>query len=107
MNSFWQDVKITVRLYVRKPLFTIVVLAVLGLAIGVNSAIFTVVNAVLLRPLEYPRASELVRVFQMATDTQARRPGVQFVDGLNSPSRGYAVRESVPAPAWDNKCGAE
>jgi hypothetical protein len=41
MNSFWQDVKIAVRLYVRKPLFTIVVLAVLGLAIGVNSAIFT------------------------------------------------------------------
>ena len=74
MNSFWQDVKIAVRLYVRKPLFTIVVLAVLGLAIGVNSAIFTVVNAVLLRPLEYPRASELVRVFQVATDTQARRP---------------------------------
>ena len=49
-----QDVRIAVRGYLAKPLFTIVVLSILGLAIGANSAIFTVVNAVLLRPLDYP-----------------------------------------------------
>ena len=74
MHSLWQDVRVAVRLYIRKPLFTIVVLVILGLAIGVNSAIFSVVNAVLLRPLEYPRASELVAVVQVATDTQSPRP---------------------------------
>jgi putative ABC transport system permease protein len=74
MHSIWQDVKVAVRLYARKPLFTIVVLVILGLAIGVNSAIFSVVNAVLLRPLEYPRASELVAVVQVTTDTQSPRP---------------------------------
>ena len=42
-----QDIRIAVRGYLAKPLFTIVVLSILGLAIGANSAIFTVVNAVL------------------------------------------------------------
>src|SRR4249920_2492250 len=62
MSSFLQDVRIAVRGYLAKPLFTIVVLTILGLTIGANAAIFTVVNAVLLRPLDYPRASELVSV---------------------------------------------
>ena len=64
MSSFMQDVRIAIRGYVAKPLFTIVVLSILGLAIGANTAIFTVVNAVLLRPLEYPRASALVSISQ-------------------------------------------
>src|SRR5947199_155560 len=57
-----QDIRIAVRGYLAKPLFTIVVLSILGLAIGANSAIFTVVNAVLLRPLDYPDGSALVSV---------------------------------------------
>src|SRR5258706_7486246 len=73
MNSLWQDVRIAVRGYVKKPLFTLVVLAILGLGIGANSAIFTVVNAILLRPLEYPRASELIRASQINRDTGRRR----------------------------------
>ena len=54
MSSIWQDVRVAVRLYLKTPLFTVVVLVILALAIGVNSAIFSVVNAVLLRPLPYP-----------------------------------------------------
>ena len=73
MSSFLQDVRIAVRGYLAKPLFTIVVLSILGLAIGANSAIFSVVNAVLLRPLEYPRASELVSVAERDRTTQRRR----------------------------------
>jgi putative ABC transport system permease protein len=64
MSSFLQDVRIAVRGYLAKPLFTIVVLSILGLTIGANAAIFTVVNAVLLRPLDYPRAFALVSVLQ-------------------------------------------
>jgi putative ABC transport system permease protein len=64
MSSFLQDVRIAIRGYLAKPLFTIVVLSILGLAIGANSAIFTVVNAVLLRPLDYPQASALVSISQ-------------------------------------------
>ena len=73
MSSFLQDVRIAVRGYLAKPLFTIVVLSILGLAIGANSAIFSVVNSVLLRPLEYPGASELVSVAERDRTTQRRR----------------------------------
>jgi len=62
MSSFLQDVRIAIRGYLAKRLFTIVVLSILGLTIGANAAIFTVVNAVLLRPLDYPRSAELVSV---------------------------------------------
>jgi hypothetical protein len=62
-----------VRGYLAKPLFTIVVLAILALAIGANSALFTAVNAVLLRPLDYPNASALVSVSQRDRVTQRRR----------------------------------
>jgi putative ABC transport system permease protein len=73
MSSFLQDVRIAVRGHLAKPLFTIVVLSILGLAIGANSAIFSVVNTVLLRPLEYRRASELVSVAERDRTTQRRR----------------------------------
>ena len=73
MSSIWQDVRVAVRGYVKQPLFTIVVLTILGLGIGANSAIFSIVYAVLLRPLDYPRASELVVVSQRHQETGQRR----------------------------------
>src|SRR4029077_9277336 len=73
MSTFLQDVRIAVRGYLARPLFTIVIVAILSLAIGANSAIFTVVNAVLLRPLDYPNASALVSVSQRDRVTQRRR----------------------------------
>jgi putative ABC transport system permease protein len=73
MSSFLQDVRIAVRGYLAQPLFTIVVLSILGLAIGANSAIFSVINAVLLRPLDYPRASALVHISQRDRTTQRQR----------------------------------
>jgi putative ABC transport system permease protein len=73
MNSVLLDVRVAIRGYLAKPLFTIVILTTLAVAIGANSAIFTVVNAVLLRPLEYPTASALVNISQRDRVTQRRR----------------------------------
>src|SRR5213079_72985 len=73
MSALIQDLRIAVRGYLMNPLFTAVVVTILALAIGANSAIFTVVNAVLLRPLPYPHASSLVGAFQVNRDAQ-RRP---------------------------------
>ena len=73
MNSLRQDVRIAIRGYVRKPLFTVVVLAILGLGIGATSAIFSIVDTVLLRPLDYPQAADLVGAYQVRRDTGDRR----------------------------------
>ncbi|TDI23615.1 MAG: ABC transporter permease [Acidobacteria bacterium] len=62
MDSFLQDVRHSLRVLVKSPGFTAVALATLTLGIGVTTAVFSVVNAALLRPLPYPDAERLVRV---------------------------------------------
>jgi len=63
MGTFIQDVKIAFRLMVKNPAFSIVVVLTLALGIGANTAIFSVVNAVLLRPLGYKDSASLVNVW--------------------------------------------
>ena len=63
MGGFWQDLKYGVRVLIKTPLFTIVAVFVIALGIGANTAIFSVVNAVLLRPLHFESPEQLVRVF--------------------------------------------
>jgi len=64
MTSFWQDVRFGIRMLAKNPGFTLVAILTLGLGIGANTALFSVVNGVLLNPLPFPHPEQLVRLHE-------------------------------------------
>src|SRR4029079_12347859 len=92
MYDLIRDVRHAARRLLRTPAFTIATLLTLALGIGANTAIFSVVDSVLLKPLPYPEPDRLIGLWQTA-------PGVDIKDLPASIADYVTYREESRTPA--------
>jgi len=96
MGALLQDLRYGVRTLAKNPGFTVVAVLTLALGIGANTAIFSVVDAVLLRPLPYPESARLFTVYQTLPEDPAQNTGVSYPNYLDWTQQNEAF-ESIAA----------
>jgi putative ABC transport system permease protein len=83
MQTFWQDIRYGARMLLKNPGFTIVAVLTLALGIGANTAIFSVVDAVLLRPLPFPEPERIFAVHQAMPEKGIPKSGASYPNFLD------------------------
>jgi predicted permease len=108
MASFVQDVRFAFRQARSRPGFTLVVITVFALGLGANAAIFSVVNAALLRRLPYPEPDRLVLLFERGVTTEAGDPNVvSLPDFLDWQDKSSSFENMAAGRAFTFNLGAD
>jgi len=80
LDTWWQDVKFAVRQLVHRPGFAISAVLLLAMGLGLNSAIFTIINSVVLRPLPFPDSDRLVSITERTGQFETPTSWPDFLD---------------------------
>ncbi len=109
MNTLLQDLRYGLRTLLKNPGFTFVAVITLALGIGVNTAIFSVVNGVLLRPLPFNQPERIVTLWENNTKDGIERDDVSPANFLDWRERSRSFEEMAFANPWslDYTGGAE
>jgi predicted permease len=110
VESLFQDLRFALRVLRKSPGFTVVAVGTLALAIGANAVVFAALNAVILRPLNLPRAESLYSVHRVSDNSAAqsypdyldlrdRNRSFEDLAGYNILQAGLDTGEN-PSPAW-------
>jgi putative ABC transport system permease protein len=99
MQTLWQDLRYGARILMKKPGFTLIAVITLALGIGANTAIFSVVNAVLLRPLPYHDSDRLV-VLSTSEDKDGALGNTGYTTFVDWRERSRSFERMVVIRSW-------
>lgn len=102
LESIWQDLRFAVRTLRKNPAFTIVAVLTLALGIGANTAIFSVVNTVLLKPLPFKDSNRLVIVWETNREKGRQSDQVSSGNFADWQNQNQAFEDSAAYFNWTN-----
>jgi putative ABC transport system permease protein len=102
----FQDLRYAIRLMIKKPGFTLIAVATLAVGIGLNSAIFSVVNSVILRPLPYRDSDRLVQIWSRNLSEGGENGVVSPADFLDWRKQARSFERASAYNIWRTKLAA-